>query len=45
MINNSIVCVTVGGESFTGANEDHIIGFFCCLDSMDSDLRVADILL
>ncbi len=37
------VFAIVGVESFTRANEEHIIRLFRRLDSMDSDLRVANV--
>lgn len=36
-------CVIVGVGSFTCANEEYIIGFFSCQDSMDCDLSVSNV--
>lgn len=35
--------VNINVESFTCANEEHIIGLVCCRYSMNSDLGVANI--
>lgn len=37
--------MTVAVELFTCTNEEHMIRLFCCQDSMDGDLRVANITL